>query len=742
MSKSFMRPHPAPLLVSRPAPSLPFWLFATSLLACAVDESPASEVRAASAPLEVRGLTAFKAMTYNTQFRPPIVDVLPGGTAGSNLDIYGLDDHDRGKLIAQQIIASGSDVVALQEVFLEDAYDALVETAVSSYPHHTDFDDIFDLNLYGSGMVLFSKLPMRSLGTIDDLQERRRCLRRVGDECFAELLEYQAQAQFEEKATRKGMGYARLQNSHTGRDLHVFFTHFESSVAEAETRGLQIAEALPFMQERLAGAGADDVLLLGDLNIIAPRVDLTEQDTHDYDAHISQDLGSIGLVDTWLAQSPDDNGFSFDAPNNTAATSTSRQRIDYQLLRNPEDGKQLRTCAQHAVVERELFRANLVNDGQQILRDLSDHFAVSLSIGQEASQCDPQRARSMNALSAATPQQTLSQQIAHPGNVQWYRFDNPGSYTFRAFRSDLLTSKMRVRAYAATDLSTPLAPIEGSELVAARGGRVVFASAQPFYVRVDSPDPAWQGAYTFTARQHQGASFDDAIVLDAGQPYVAAQMTSSVTQQLAAVHFRLQQRALASGERQHLTVSLVTDDALRMTLFDSHRQPLPGLLTAPGQPVLDVSAAGSPISGAAQDLFLVVDRISCPTCQEAPFTASWRSDYRELALGELVVRHQTEGLGQLEYDEVSVFMSVDGGPEEQVFVGELDLNASTYLDVPAAIGFRESVKLRVVEADVLTPDDTFAPVTFSTQPTAAIALFEILADSGPGRYTLAWQVSE
>jgi hypothetical protein len=89
-----------------------------------------------------------------------------------------------------------------------------------------------------------------------------------------------------------------------------------------------------------------------------------------------------------------------------------------------------------------------------------------------------------------------------------------------------------------------------------------------------------------------------------------------------------------------------------------------------------------------------------------------------------------------------VFLSVDGGPEEQVFVGELDLDASTHLDVPAAIGFRESVKLRVVEADVLTPDDTFVPVTFSTQPTAAISLFEILADSGPGRYTVAWQVSE
>lgn len=715
--------------------------------------SASSPVGTSSSALAVRDLAAFKALTYNTQFRPPIVDASPGNTAGSNRDIYGMDDEDRAKLIGEKIASSGADVVALQEVFRREAYDGLVGTLAGTYPDFTAYDDIFDVNLYGSGMVLFSKLPMRSLGPVDDRQERRRCLRVQGDECYTELLEYEAQSQLEEKATRKGMGYARLQNPHTGRDLHVFFTHFESNAAEEETRGLQIAEALPFVKERLEGRGGDDVLLLGDLNIIAPKVDQgSGQDTGDYDQHITGALGGeLGVADSWLAQSPDDEGFTFDAPNNTANIGGALQRIDYHLVRSalaePGTPAPPRLCAQHAVVERELFRADVMIDGEQVLRDLSDHFAVSLVLGQEASQCDPARARLMSELSDAAPALTLpQQQISHPGNTQWYRFDAPGSYTVRAFRSDALTSQMRVRAFAATDLSTPLPPIEGSELVAARGGKVVYYSEQPFYVRVDSPDATWRGGYTFSARKHQGANFDDAIVLAAGQPFAAVQMTPAVTQPLDRVHFRVRQRALVSGQRQRHTFALTTADALRMTLFDAQRVALPGLVTAPPQLALNVSPSSSPVSGAAQDLFLVVDRQGCATCQDAPFSLTWTSDYRALTFGALTVLHQTEGPGQLEYDEVKVIVSLDGGPEQVFFIGELDQNAATYLSAVNPLGFRDTVKLRIIEDDVLI-DDAFEPLVLSPEPTPGSASGELVradlfATSGQGHYTLDYRVAQ
>jgi endonuclease/exonuclease/phosphatase family metal-dependent hydrolase len=725
-----------------PDPSAPAEGVGTSAAAALVDRS---------SPLAVRELSAFKALTYNTQFRPPIVDARPGDTAGSNRDIYGMEDSARARLIGEKIASSGADVVALQEVFRPDAYDSFIDTLAASYPDFTAYDDIFDENLYGSGMVLFSKLPMRSLVPVDGLRERRRCLRVQGDECFAELLEYEAQAQFEERVTRKGMGYARLQNAHTGRDLHVFFTHFESSGAEAETRGLQIAEAVPFMQERLEGRAGDDVLLLGDLNIIAPKVDQgSGQDTSDYDQHITEALGALGLADSWLAQSPEDEGFTFDAANNTANIGSARQRIDYHLVRSalaaPGTPALPRLCAQHAVVERELFRSDVILEGQQVLRDLSDHFAVSLVLAQEAAQCDPERARAMSELSDAAPSLSLpQQQISHPGNAQWYRFDAPGSYTVRAFRPDALTSRMRVRAFAATDLSTPLAPIEGSELVAARGGKVVYYSEQPFYVRVDSPEAGWRGGYTFTARKHQGANFDDAIVLSAGQPFAAAQMTAAVTQPLDRVHFRVRQRALASGQRQRHTFILDTAAALRMRLFDAQRLPLPGLVAAPPQTSLVVAPDASPVSGAAQDLFLAVDREGCATCQDAPFSITWTSDYRALSFGALTVLHQTEGLGQLEYDEVKVIVSLDGGPEQVFFVGELDQNAATYLSAVAPLGFRDTVKLRIIEDDVII-DDAFEPLVLSPEPTAGSAggqlvHADLFATSGQGHYVLDYRVS-
>lgn len=702
---------------------------AATFTACVAPEDPAPQVvvQAATTP---RSLSPFSVLTYNTQFRPAVVDVHPGNTAGENRDIYGMDDKTRAAVIAAKILAAGADVVALQEVWLREPYEALVDALSATYPHYTRFDDILDEDIFGSGMVLFSRFPMRSLGSVDHFGARN-CLRAVGGSCFAQLIEYDAQAQLEERVARKGLGYALLDNPQTSRPMHVFFTHLESSSAERDTRRKQLEQVLPFIVDRLAQPASMDAVMLGDLNIIAPRAgDAAEE----YQEHVAGLLGGVGLRDGWSSQSPDDNGFTFDPSRSTAASSGPRQRLDYVLVRSAAEGPRL--CLQHSVVERERFVADEVVDGFQVKRDLSDHFAVSARFAQEGAQCDPARAELL-ALDATRPEVTLTRQLAHRGSAQWYRIDQPGTYSLRAARVGGQAGSLRVTAYRADELSSPMPLIEGEELLTGRERSVVLADA-PFYVRVESPEAEPAGAYTFQVRLHQGASFADAIALAPEAPFAAVQMTSAVSQPLAKVHFRLRQRALHSGAPQRLTFSLSAPVPLRLTVLDAQRQSLPGLVMVASQASLEVPAETSPISGAEQELFLTVDRLDCTTCQEAPFSVSWRSELRQLALGKLTVLHQTDGPFQPGYDEVSVFMSVDGGPEELVLEAELDRHAASHLAVPAQLAFRDAVKLRIVEHDPVN-DDEFAVVALTA--TSAEGVADFFAAGGFGHYTLGYRVT-
>lgn len=683
--------------------------------------------QAATAP---RSLSPFSVLTYNTQFRPAVVEVFPGNTAGENQDIYGMDDKTRAGVIADKILSSGADVVALQEVWLREPYEVLVDALAATYPYYTHFDQVADEDLFGSGMVLFSRFPMRSLGSVEHFGARN-CLRAVGGSCFAQLLEYDEQAQLEERVTRKGLGYALLDNPQTARPMHVFFTHLESSSAQRETRRKQLEQVLPFLEERLAQPVDMDAVLMGDLNIIGPRDGGVAEE---YEEHVAGLLGGLGLRDGWTSQSPDDNGFTFDPSRNTSALEGPRQRLDYVLVRSAAEGPRL--CLQHSVVEHARFIADEVVQGAQVKRDLSDHFAVSAHLAQEGAQCDPARAELL-ALDAVTPEVTLTRQLEHRGSAQWYRIDRAGTYSLRAARQGAQASSLRVTAFRADDLSTPMPLVEGSELLTGRQRAVVLADA-PFYVRVESPELAPAGAYTFQARLHQGTSFADAIALAPEVPFVAEQLTSAVSQPLAKVHFRLRQRALHSGQRQRLTFTLNADTPLRLSVLDAQRQSLPGLVLVAPQPTLVVPAETSPISGAEQDLFVTVDRLECTTCQEAPFSVSWRSELRQLALGKLSVLHQTDGPLQPGYDEVTVYLSVDGGPEQLVLEAELDRHAASYLDVPAQLAFRDVVKLRIVEHDPAN-DDEFSVVALTA--TSAEGVADFFAEGGFGHYTLGYRIT-
>ncbi len=670
---------------------------------------------------EALATRGFEVLTYNVQFRPLITDfdlcwdpdaqendfICSESDAGGNAEIYGMDDEARVKEISARIVDDDPAVVVLQEVWRDVAFDAFLGQLGEAYPYYSETPDsyLFDGDPNGSGMMVFSRYAMMPLGPLPD---GVLCWQEGPGGCEIASLEFADQSLFYEKVTRKSLSYVMLDNPDTGRPLHVFFTHLQSTGAEADIRKSQVGESIEFITS-MTGDG-DDVMVLGDLNIRAPLAIPADgagelangQVAQEYRDRIVEDFGGIGLNDAWARQSPEDPGFTSDPTDNTSMRGGPRlrQRIDYALV-SPGGGKDRGLCPMHAVVERDRFRAD-VSDGEfEVLRDLSDHFAVSLRVGVEADRCSPSSAPSLGTEPAET-----AGAIPAAGNVEWFRFDTGGTYSMGAVPEVGGSPTLRITAYAATDLSTPLVPIED----AGDGGAkrpLVFDATGPFYVRVESSDPLWLGAYTLHSRAHRGASFDDAIVLGPFEPLTSLEMTPQSSDPLDRVHVRLHQRALDTGRPQRLSFIKLVDapGMVRTSVFDADRQPIAGLQDL-GDLAVTVDPVDSPISGEAQDLFYTIDREACigAGCEDLPFVTWWDTDYRQIDFEELVVLDQAT-LPLLGDDRVTVMMTVDGGDELEIFHGKLDRFAATNINARRPVGFVESVNLRVYEGDPLFDDD-------------------------------------
>lgn len=687
----------------------------------------------------------FSVMTYNVQFRPKVVDfdlcvddpepsdICSVGDAGGNAEIYGISDEARVEEIATRIVDAGPAVVVLQEVFRDSAFEDFVKALEPTYPYHSADPD--DYTLFGcdddvgddgcewdsnsSGLMVFSRYAMMPLPA---LPSDAHCWQfdSTGEcEIGAVLFDEAAGA---DKFAAKTISYVMLDNTDTGRPLHVFFTHLQSKGSEDCIRELQVEQVLDFVAAT-TGEG-DDVLLLGDLNIRAPLeipeysgdpalaipvgVLANDQPAEEYADRIVGDFAAFGLHDAWERHSKLDTGFTSDPSDNTALRTRdqlvgdlrARQRIDYALLTRG-GAKDRGLCPMHAIVERDRFRTDGTDGDFDLLRDLSDHFAVSLRIGVDADRCSPSLAQSVEV---AEPSQTPGE-ITGGGNVQWYYVKAGGTYSFAAVPDGGGEPPMRVTAYVETDLSRPLAIVEGDPESASSKRPVVIDARAPFFVKVESTDAEWLGSYTFHARPNRGASFSDAIVLDPREVMHSFEMTTQVSDPLDRVHFRLHHRPLDSGKSQALQFNhIALPNDILVSVFDGDEQPIDGLVGIDDSFTLDPS--DSPIGGEDQTLYFTIDRESCVgvDCEEVPFFAWWDTDYRQVDFDELQVLDQaTPAL--LGDDRVVVMMSVDGGDEEEIFFGKIDRFGSSHINGRRPVGFTESVRLRVYEHDLGFDDD-------------------------------------
>ena len=461
-------------------------------------------------------------------------------TFDSNEDAFGMDDTVRAKRIVAGILRGDNDVVALNEVFKDDAKWVYYKGLRERFPHvifelrESDLDQ-------DSGLMLFSRFPFRPLsgpgvmeGSVTAVSggqlqlsvfgiegdnwtdvsytvfDGRAC---SGDDCWAD----------------KGAALVRIENPCTDLVENVVFTHMQASygsdneekqLLRQENRSIQLLRIQQMIAKSLTDheQQTESVYLMGDLNISgdpdreSPDTAATLSEWRQRFSNEPEVISLFGerftacgtgpctwdpltgsgsyLIDTWhFETSPDDPG----------ETTRSEGRLDY-ILRNdpvlpplqPTGSTQL--CAQHLRVAYEL-------DDQDGWERYSDHLGVGGDFNRRADHCDAVNARAVafpdRTAADATHHLRFDGRITFPGSMQWYQLPTPGTYSIQS------SSPVDFEVYRHTDLSQP---IRSRGVDAERGQRFAVTEG-PLYVRVFAstggvPDRSWQGPYTIDFHRH------------------------------------------------------------------------------------------------------------------------------------------------------------------------------------------------------------------------------------------------
>lgn len=224
---------------------------------------------------------AVRLLAYNVQFLPPIVD---------DSRCIGV----RASLIAREIgrRAPLPDIIALSEVFDDEARALLLRDLAGNYPHRTRILG-GDAGLeQDGGVMILSRFP------IEAQDERTFGSVCAGWDCRAD----------------KGVLYARVRTP----DLvaHVFATHLEAQTADVKRRQLDIIREFVDSKEIPA---AEPVLIAGDFNI----------DAYDRGGQFPDMLRRLD-ADYLRLEGP--NRYSKDDVANDMASGRSRELIDHVLV--------------------------------------------------------------------------------------------------------------------------------------------------------------------------------------------------------------------------------------------------------------------------------------------------------------------------------------------------------------------------------------------------------------------------
>jgi endonuclease/exonuclease/phosphatase family metal-dependent hydrolase len=474
----------------------------------------------------------------------------------------------RAAQIAERILNGGFeyDVIALNEVFHEDARDVLVSALSGTFPYHVEKSPVADSPLPG---VLLDLLPGPAKdalewitpGAVWDLEDSGLALfSRFPIESTQFHLFAVGASGFPDYMASKGALYARIANPRTGLAFHVVAAHTHEDKAEwADIRAAELEQMAALVNSRVSKVGLtlDNVIVLGDLNIagnLKPSPWLVGEPPvpepgSEYALRFGPDAPpnffSVDVHDTWLrhqgAKDPGGTTMNVDAPG------LAGNRLD--LILHNENDRLL--VPQHLTLAYNLCSAA----GDR----LSDHIGVNAEFNHAAPHATP---RAPIVIGPKTTDKPVPGQIRFARAIEWIRVDRGGTYCFgaRPTNPHLPAELMRIDIYAATDLSRSLTPYHDLERTFVEGHytfktHVYVLADPPYYLRVRSTDTDWTGPYAFFCHRNAGQSAEDAVVLDAWAKSDGTVMPTGPLNAEDAVWHRFDLEVADSGEPQHLVLT-------------------------------------------------------------------------------------------------------------------------------------------------------------------------------------------
>lgn len=494
--------------------------------------------------------------------------------------MFNMPYTQRAQIIADNIVRADPDVVALNEVFSDEARGELIDTLeaagykhfvsrLSAAPPGDNYTAILidwisvKLPLIGqinfvdpldSGLMIFSKFEFLPLGA--GVRNDADCASehcavegwndggflQVGDVAFSRYDDCGGL----DCAASKGVGLVKLATP--GLPTYVLFTHMQADeegdfTAERRAQYDQIADLINTTIPA-GDLGSKPIYLMGDLNTPAARPNEPPsaewQDIYGQTSTYSQLRFACGngtssnlcfphsarlVTDAWgFETSPIDFGLT-----------TGASRLDYIVHNNPDRA----LCMQ---------RIRIPWDATSGGESYSDHLPVLGDFNMGARWCSPNKtppnstwARKPVAFGKFDCEQptstnpyppnpckqdvsfnaTTGARITHPGSFQWFLIQQPGTYSIKT--SDAHTaSDVKFEVYQGADLSRPL--LADNEADPSRRGFKFAMYEPPYYVRTflttsGKPNRTLGNIdYTIQLHQHLCRSAADACLLPPAVP--------------------------------------------------------------------------------------------------------------------------------------------------------------------------------------------------------------------------------
>ena len=670
--------------------------------------------------------------TYNVQFLPSIAFTKPMSDAVH---------------IADRIKASGYDIIALNEVFVTNAGLTFVAQLEATYPYYISLlegPEIINLPDSGSGLMIFSRFPFEDLSQLAYQVPAALC---EGSDCTkAAFVEYEPLCEGMDCLSDKGAGLVRIRNPMTDRIYNVAFSHMqaadtsEDSLADAQQHVATRQAQFELVKEMIVGTltpaqlTSEEIFYIGDLNVDGDLQDsdlgvnnVDKQNLYEW-IHRFGPSGDFSLlldhlVDTWAFEtSPDDRGIT--NTKHWGAGENAGARLD-TILRNSNS----RLCAQHMTLAHNLRWSDdgvYIEGGMGLAgkQELSDHIGVNIDLNLNAARCKPTIAEEMDLVPGIlTP---TAGEIEFPGSVQWFRFEQPGTYSFAVEG----VSGVDFRVYQSTDLSTPVPQYkdETTNLADAFGKPKTLKEFKlpdaPFYIKVFHPDRTKVGNFILQSVQHDCASEELACAVSAGEQLNQTinnmplnsddtawfELTTEDTGTLGAQDIRLEVDNITPGAENYFSLEVREGD---------------GTTTIASVPTaqLDVDASGNYMLSVEADtpdakkMFMLVKRTVATAppypLEATKFRVGWTTNLNFLFGNQMGVQDaHTMNLHAFATtdsifggdDDVYMQISIDGNaPLPEVYVGQFSTDSHKSMEeILGVVRFFKSVTIFLRE-----DDDTF-----------------------------------